>query len=716
MGKALDKKLGLYINVAALVSLIASVLTIYFFVGALNRNAVDTDTRLLTVGIEAAADQNENWAADYGWWDQAVTILRNGDINLLSSAMVSSFDDHGGFDFVILANEAEGQVYSWHRRSGRKVLTALLSAEQLADMRADLALSHAEGEFLTSHYISLGDEAYIASGTVMGEHPDRAVTDPSLDPIIIIGSEMDKAFFGQLEHQYLVDDIRFLPVGSEPLAGAVQIVDSGGHHIGQAVWAPSLPGLQTLRVALIPILAYVAAFLVATQLIGWHARKLGRTAELNEKRAVQAARTDSLSGLPNRHGFHAFIETEDAVVAAEVGQAALIYIDLNGFKAVNDKAGHHAGDEVIRVVAERFAASLPPGTPIARMGGDEFACPLIGADQAFEALAIARSLSASLADPVEVDGSQFEIGAAIGVSWSLPEAPKPFEDMIHEADLAMYRAKADQLDQPLSYDVSFGLEHSKRRDVESDIERGIAQGEFFVHYQPIVDSEDGRLVSAEALLRWEHPTRGAVPPDVFIPIAEQSKLIGKLGDLVLDSICDAFDASMSHSISINLSPRQLNDPDLCDRYLARLARSELRPDLIELELTEAVLIDDFERASSRLNQLAAAGFRINLDDFGTGFAGMGYLKTLPFSKIKIDRSFVRALGKGDSHNKMLQALALLGDALDRDLVAEGVETEDQARMLRMLGFRFLQGWHFGRPMSAQDLQRRSGPGLRLVGQ
>jgi diguanylate cyclase (GGDEF)-like protein len=714
MRKALDKKLGLYINVAALVSLIASVLTIYFFVGALNRNAVQTDTQLLTVGIAAAADQNENWAADYGWWDEAVTILRSGDIGRLSTAMVSSFDDHAGFDFLVLADEASGHVYGWHRETGSKALTHLLSAEQIADVRTDLGLSHQAGEYLSSHYVTLGDHTYIASGTVMGEFADRNDANPQSDPVIIIGTEMDKGFFGQLEHQYLVEDIRFLPAGAEPMAGAVQIIDDGGHHVGQVVWSPSRPGLQTLRLALIPILAYVAAFLVAAQLIGWHAKKLARTAELNERRAMLAARTDSLSGLPNRHGFHAFIESDEAVIAAEIGQAALIYVDLNGFKAVNDKAGHHAGDEVIRQVAKRFTEAVPADTSIARMGGDEFACALVGADQAYNALDIARALSASLSTPIEADGGQFEIGAAIGVSWSLPEAPKPFCDLVEEADLAMYRAKADQLEQPLSFDVSFGLEHSKRRELESDIERGLAAGEFYVHYQPIVEAETGKMVSAEALLRWEHPTRGTVPPDVFIPIAERSKLINSLGDLVLDHICRDFDAGTSHSISINLSPRQLNDPELCARYLHRLSESALGPDQIELELTEAVLIDDFDRASARVSQLTEAGFRINLDDFGTGFAGMGYLKTLPFTKIKIDKSFVRTLGRGEAQNKMLQAMALLGDALDRDLVAEGVENEDQARLLRLLGIRLLQGWHFGRPMSATDLRRRNGPSLRLV--
>lgn len=714
MGKALDKKLGLYINVAALVSLIASVLTIYFFVGALNRNAVRTDTQLLHAGIAAASSQNETWAADYGWWDEAVTLLHFGDPQRLSSAMVSSFDDHAGFDFIILSDEANGLSYGWHRDSGAKVRSELLPPDDFAALRDDLAHAYSNGEPMASHFVTIGERTYIASITVLGEHDDRLQTNPHSDPVIVIGSEMDKGFFGQLEEQFLVDDIRFLPVGEAPIAGAVQLIDEGGHHVGQVVWAPSQPGLQTLRIALVPLLAYVIAFLIAAQLIGWHAQRLARTAEQNERRAMQAARTDSLSGLPNRHGFHAYIESEDAVIAAEIGQAALIYIDLNGFKAVNDKAGHHAGDDVIRAVAQRFTEALPDDARIARMGGDEFACALIGPDLAYQALDIARSLSACLERPVETDGRLFEIGAAIGVAWSLPEAPKPFHDLVQEADLAMYRAKAEQLEQPLSYDVSFGIEHSKRCELESDIERGLANKEFFVHYQPIVDANDGQIVSAEALLRWEHPTRGAVPPDVFIPIAEGSKLINALGDLVLDTICADFDAATPHTVSINLSPRQLNDPDLCARFLRKLDVNGLSADMIELELTEAVLVDDFEKASVRLRQLSEAGFRINLDDFGTGFAGMGYLKTLPFSKIKIDKSFVRTIGKGDGHNKMLQAMTLLGDALHRDLVAEGVENADQARLLRMLGFPLLQGWHFGRPMPAAELKRRTGPSLRLV--
>lgn len=705
MGRTLDKKLGLYINVAALVSLIASVLTIYFFVGALNRNAVRTDTQLLQSGLTFAAERNETWAADYAWWTELRQIMQLGDANMLGTGLASSFTDHSGFDFIVLANEGEDQVYSWHRDSGRKLLSDLLTTEQMAAVRADLAAAHARQDYLASHFVKLDDRFYLVSGTVVGEFEDRSTTDPASEPLLIIGAELDKGFFSELETQFLIDEIRFVPGEAVSIDGAVPLADADGHQVGLMVWTPSQPGIQTLRIALVPLLAYILAFIIASQIIAWHARKLGRAAAENERRAKLAASTDSLSQLPNRHGFVEFIESPAVEHAAKHGEAAVIYLDLNGFKAVNDKAGHHAGDEVIRVVARRFRDVLPEHVMVARMGGDEFACALIGKDQVEMALPLARKLSAAFNTPVDVAGQKFDIGAAIGLSSHDTTSPKTLQDLVNEADLAMYRAKSDQLREPLCYDVTLGLEHHKRRTLESDIERGIEDGEFFVVYQPIVDAQTQEVRSVEALLRWDQPERGSVPPDVFIPIAERTKLITRLGDVVLDAICRDIGPDARYSVSMNLSPRQLGDPDLAGRVLARLEESGMSPTQVEFELTEAVLVDDFDRAKFCLDELAAAGFRINLDDFGTGFAGVGYLHKLPFNKIKIDKSFVRSIGKGEDHNKFLQALSLLGDALNLDIVAEGVETESQASMLRLLGIKYLQGWHFGRPMEAASLKR-----------
>lgn len=705
MRNPLERRLGLYISSAALISLIASILTIYFFVGALNRNALETDQRLLTSGIQAAAIRNEDWATDYGWWQELVDIFEAGDTALLAESMASPFEDHGAFDFVVLTQENVGQTYSWHRESGAKVLSELLSETMLADVRADLLEAQGEREWRATHMAELDGHLYLMSATAIGEHEDRATLDIATVPLIIIGTRMDKYFFDALETNYLIENISVLPAGTASVEGSVPLLDGSGHVVGELVWRPSQPGIQSLRFALIPLMAYVALFLVAFQFLRLHVRRLGRRAANNERRARLAARRDSLSGLANRQGFNDFIESSAAEDAASRGQAAIIYIDLNGFKAVNDKAGHHAGDAVIRAVAQRFRAVIPSDVLLARIGGDEFACVMIGEEAANAALNIARRLSASLEHPVEHDGRVYDIGGAIGISWSTEQTPKSFDKLVEEADLAMYRAKAEQLDQPLTYDNSLGLEHDHRRNLEAAIEDGLAKNEFYVAYQPIMDANTNQVVSVEALLRWENEERGAVPPDVFIPIAERSKLIQKLGDFVIDTVCQDFDETTPHTVSINLSPSQLNAANICHHYVDKLMDAGLKPNQIEIELTEAVLVEDFERARERLVSFSEAGFKLNLDDFGTGFAGMGYLHQIPFDKIKIDKSFVRSIGKGDGSNKMLQAMSLLGDALKKDLVAEGVETESQASMLKLLGFRFMQGWNFGRPMTINALRQ-----------
>lgn len=705
MGPTLDKQLGRYINVAALISLIASVLMIYFFVGMLNRNAAHTDRQMLSAGIESATQHNETWAADYGWWAYAVEMLDGGNIGELSESMASSFSDHLGFDFVVLSRAGDEKVFSWHRETGEAPVRNLLSPEDIRTLRSDLADSYARGAYIGTHMLTVRGHPYLASATVLGEHADRAATDPLVDPIIVIGTAIDEGFVETVSGLFLVDDLVLVQSGGDTeQAGMMPLTDHSGHTAGYLSWTPSRPGIDTLRLALVPLIAYIAIFFIGTQFIVRKSQGLARRAERNEQRAVYAAATDSLSGLPNRLGFTNFIESEMATEAAARGEAAVIYIDLNGFKGVNDRAGHRAGDVVIAEVANQFQAALPDGVHIARVGGDEFACALIGPAHAGQALPIARILSASLAEPFEIEGRLFEIGAAIGVAWSRPDAIKTFAQLVHDADQAMYRAKSDQLEQPLCFDASLGLENAERRKLEADIEAGLKRNEFRVVYQPIARARDASIASVEALLRWEHPTRGAVPPDVFIAVAERSRLIRQLGDFVVDSVCRDIGPTSDHTVSINLSPTQLNDPDLCARYLKTFAEAGIAASQIELELTEAVLVDDFERAKQRLLEFHAAGFRVNLDDFGTGFASMGYLHMLPFSKIKVDKSFIAAIGKGDGPNKMLQALALLGDALQLDMVAEGVETESQAAMLRLLGFDYLQGWHFGAPMTPRALQ------------
>jgi diguanylate cyclase (GGDEF)-like protein len=707
MGRKLDSQLGRYINVATLVSLIASVLVIYFFVGALNRNAAQTDRQLLTAGIQTSIHHNETWVADYGWWSVARDRLEAGDVDVLSDSMASSFSDHLGFDFVVMSRANDVRTYSWHRDSGQTPLDSLLGPNDIAALRSDLAHAYARGDYIGTHMLTIGDRPYLASVTIVGEYTDRvSETDPATGPILVIGTALDDHFLREMETRFLVNDLSLLPMLGQPHDSVMPIADDDGHAVTQLSWSPSRPGIDTLRFTFLPLLAYIAVFFVGAQVLAYRARKLGRSAQDNERRALKAATTDTLSDLPNRLGFNRFIESPAARDAAAKGEAAVIYIDLNGFKAVNDRAGHGAGDAVIRIVARKFQAALPDGTHIARVGGDEFACALTGQASASQALAIARALSDSLRKPLEIEGRTFEIGAAIGVAWSHPVAVKTFAQLVHDADVAMYRAKADQLEQPLCFDASLGLETDARRALEADIETGLEREEFRVVYQPIVDAQTGRTVSVEALLRWEHPTRGAVPPDVFVSVAEGSRLIRRLGDFVVDSVCRDIGPNADFSVSINLSPTQLGDPDLCTRYLEKLGRAGMSASRIELELTEAVLIDDFDRAKLRLHEFHAAGFRVNLDDFGTGFASMGYLHMLPFSKIKVDKSFVAAIGHGDGPNKMLQALALLGDALDLDMVAEGVETESQAAMLRLLGFEYLQGWHFGMPMTPRALHDR----------
>ncbi|SFU33854.1 bifunctional diguanylate cyclase/phosphodiesterase [Bradyrhizobium arachidis] len=421
------------------------------------------------------------------------------------------------------------------------------------------------------------------------------------------------------------------------------------------------------------------------------------------------AHYDALTDLPNRTLFREQIERELAKVA-DGCQFALLYIDVDEFKGINDSLGHHVGDELLKAIATRLRGCLKKDDLIARLGGDEFAVIQTGIQSSADVLSFVTRIYEAIRQPYHCLGHQLSTDASIGIALA-PQDGADLDQLIKNADLAMYGAKAEGRRTHRFFEPEMDASAKARLAMEQDLRWALVNGGFEIHYQPLVDLRSGEVSGCEALLRWRHPERGMVSPAEFIPVAEDTGLINELGDWVLRTACNEAATWPAHvRVAVNVSPVQLKCDTLALRIAGALAASGLDPRRLELEITEAVLIRDDEAALSILHQLRAIGVRIALDDFGTGYSSLSYLKRFPFDKIKIDRCFVADIAETSGAPVIVQAVVNIAAASNMTTVAEGVETEAQREMLRNLGCTEMQGYLFSAPKPAADVRKLFGPG------
>ncbi|WP_211314150.1 putative bifunctional diguanylate cyclase/phosphodiesterase [Humitalea rosea] len=421
----------------------------------------------------------------------------------------------------------------------------------------------------------------------------------------------------------------------------------------------------------------------------------------SHERLLHMTRHDALTGLPNRTLFREQMERRLSHGGAP-SRMAVLCIDLDGFKGVNDSLGHAAGDELLRVVARRLRDATREADIVARLGGDEFAV-ITELEQPAELEALAARLVGALQAPFQIQGQVVAIGASIGVM-PRSETQATADELLRNADIALYRAKAEGRGTWRFFEPGMDAEILKRRQFEAELRRALIEEQFELHYQPLLAAEPQALVGFEALVRWRHPRRGLVQPGEFIPLAEEIGLIKSIGAWVLRKACADAAKWPSHiKIAVNLSPLQFMDGDPVRDVELALAASGLPAERLELEITESVLLQDNETTLSSLHRLHAMGVRISMDDFGTGYSSLSYLRRFPFDKIKIDRSFVHALAQDTGSIAIVRAVIGLGKALGMDVLAEGVETAEQLRILKLEGCDELQGYLFSRPQPVQDV-------------
>jgi diguanylate cyclase (GGDEF)-like protein len=411
-----------------------------------------------------------------------------------------------------------------------------------------------------------------------------------------------------------------------------------------------------------------------------------------------------LTDLPNRALFHDQLRLElTRIVPGR--QLAVCYIDIDEFKSVNDTLGHLIGDELLKSVAQSLGRCVGPTDFVARLGGDEFAIVQTAVASSADAINLVQRVFNAIREPFDCLGHQVSTDASIGIALA-PEHGVDLDQILKNADLAMYAAKSAGRRTYRFFEPEMDTQVKARRELEMDLRQAIADEALEVYYQPCVSLEDNEITGCEALLRWRHPERGMISPAEFIPIAEDTGLINQLGEWVLNTACAEAATWPGHiRLAVNVSPVQFRSGTLALKVVAALAESGLAANRLELEITEAVLIRDDDTALSILHQLRGIGVRIALDDFGTGYSSLSYLQRFPFDKIKIDRCFVKALDEPDASSGIVRAVVNIAAERHMTTTAEGVETRAQQRLLGALGCSEMQGFLFSAAKPAAELKR-----------
>ncbi|MDP3677129.1 MAG: EAL domain-containing protein [Novosphingobium sp.] len=424
----------------------------------------------------------------------------------------------------------------------------------------------------------------------------------------------------------------------------------------------------------------------------------------HEAEIKRLALSDSLTGLANRQRMLVALEQMLCQGPRASQPVALMFLDLDMFKIINDTLGHQTGDELLKQVAQRIVRVVGETGLVGRIGGDEFEVLVPRQIERGLLGALASKIIEAVAQPYSINNHSIRIGCSIGLAIS-PEHGDDVETLIRNADLALYAAKADGRGVHRFFEEQF-LERAKRRkQLEDDLRLALPAGQFYLVYQLVVSTQTEKIVGIEALLRWDHPTEGNISPVEFIPVAEESGLIEKIGEWVLRTAAkDVALLPESVRVAVNVSPTQFTNPALTTTVISAIAEAQIAPDRLELEITESVFLGDEAASAKMFKALKGVGIRLALDDFGTGYSSLGYLKSAPFDKIKIDQSFVRgAITPGSRNAAIIQAIVTLAKTLGMETTAEGVETRDESYFIRDLGCCHVQGFVYGRPLSIIDV-------------
>jgi len=679
--------------------------------GAANvdRGIAEREAALVAATLERRFEQVSLDQATVTIWDDSVTRSRAEDQTWMTENLGRWLHEFYAADRVYVLDARNRPVHAM--RDGETLAPAVweedapLVAPLVAALRRLIADSETDaiGDALVRDLVMLDGVPTVVSLRAIVPETDRITVPRGEEYLHLSFRRLDAAFLEDIAEATLVVGLRLETEAAPDGEAGVPVRPNAGPPLGHLAWRPATPGSDLLREAL-PGFATSSALVLL--LVGGLASRLieaARRLQSSQREATEASLRDGLTGLPNRLAFGRRLAEVCDTARGDDGGVAVLYVDLDGFKEVNDAHGHPVGDALLCEVGRRLAAVVADGDMVARLGGDEFAVLRPHVRRAQEAAQPATAVVAALREPYALEGQRIEIGASVGVAVGTGWGIAP-EELLRRADVALYQAKAAGKNAFRFFDRSFDEGLRAKRALELALRRAIERrAELFVVYQPVFDARGSHVLGAEALVRWRRPGKGIVSPGEFLALAEDRGLIDDLGELVLDAACATVRRSGLPWVAVNASASQFRDPGFADRVLARLDANRLTPDRLQIEITETLLLDPSEVVARGILKLRFAGVKVSLDDFGTGFSSLSYLTRLRIDKIKIDRSFVRGLGTPEGASAVVKAILDLGHALDLDITAEGVETEAERAVLESLGAPEIQGFLFSEPLEEPAL-------------
>lgn len=517
---------------------------------------------------------------------------------------------------------------------------------------------------------------------------------------LVMTRHMSVTMLKDLSATFRIDGIKLTPTTTttEPY---LKLVDASNQEVGRLTWTLRQPGVEAVRAAgpHIQMIAWLIGgiVLLVFAVAGYSLFRLAK----NEQVARIFALTDNLSGLPNRRALFERLQTFGAMRGPV--HKCVVFIDLDGFKDVNDVYGHSTGDKLIMIVAAALKEFLPKDGVLARMGGDEFAMLLGGKNADEKCQAFAETALSFLTKPIRIGERTVQIGASIGIAAGDLKTCRS-QELFRRADMAMYHSKSTGKARITWYDGELDATRLRKQAIETGMRSGLTRDEFDVVYQPIVEARTQGIIAVEALVRWPRRPEGELYPDQFISLAESSGLIHPLGQFVLRKACQDILHMPGLRLSVNISPAQFRDAEFESKVASILAETGFPAERLELEVTEGYLIENPDRAIAAVGTLKSLGVSIALDDFGTGYSSIGYLRRYNFDKIKIDKSLAGKVDRDPQAAALVAGTVNIANALGLAVTAEGVETEDHVRLLKLAGCHFLQGYYFSRPKGLADLQ------------
>jgi len=681
----------------------------------IDRRALQRQTELVRQVVAQEIEKVPHAQESIAIWDDAIANTKiDFNKDWIDDNLGIWMREYFGYDHVVILDQSDRPIYTMS--DGLSPAAELFASErglllpQVAALRgliADGALKdYSDGT--SSEFPRVvdirpvdGRPAIISVVPIISD-TGKIEQQPGSEFVHLAISYLDQSIATALGGQYMLDETAFT---SEPMNSSGYALHPLASNAGRFVtffqWKPYRPGKIMLDQTA-PVLA--AAFFIASILVVALVDKLWKSSselEVGRRKAHHQATHDPLTGLPNRAQFEERLGSALAACASEGPQVALLMLDLDRFKTINDTLGHQAGDDLIRAVGQRLEELLDDDFLLARLGGDEFAIVYSGKAAMLVANDVAQRAIAAIDKPFVVSGSEAFIGVSIGIALVLDEAVCRLE-LTRKADIALYEAKSAGRNRAAFYEEAMNELLQSRHLIEAELRDALrCADQLSVAYQPLFDARTGTISGAEALVRWQNLRLGQVSPAHFIPVAEASGLIEGVGDFVMRSACEMGARWPGHTLAVNISPTQLRSPRFAPRVFDIIRDSGMRPGDLELEITESVLLEDECVASAALHAFRQAGIKIALDDFGTGYSSLNYLKRYPVDRIKIDRSFVSQLARRSSSSAIVQAMVTLAHALDIEVTAEGVETQEQMEILVEMGCNTLQGFLLSAPTSPE---------------